>query len=82
MTTTGLFTRLSSLFLLRLEETNMVVYKLYRHDQTEKPYLIGILPERRKDPERITGESVLNWGREVIGEKSNIHDLFFVPMEM
>ena len=26
----------------------MVVYKLYKHDQTEEPHLIGILPERGK----------------------------------
>jgi hypothetical protein len=43
----------------------MVVYKLYRHDQAEEPHLIGILPERRKDQERITDESILNWGKEV-----------------
>jgi hypothetical protein len=59
----------------------MVVYKLYKHDQAEKPHLIGILPERRKDPERITEESVLNWGKEVIGENSDTNNLYFVQME-
>ena len=61
---------------------NMVVYKLYRHDQAEKTHLIGILPERRKDRERITEESVLNWGKEVAGESSEINNLYFVQMEM
>ncbi len=60
----------------------MVAYKLYKHDQTEEPHLIGILPERRKDRERITEESVLNWGKEVTGENSDINDLYFIPMEM
>jgi hypothetical protein len=60
----------------------MVVYKLYKHDQTEEPHLIGILPERRKGPERITEESVLNWGREVTGESSDFNDLYFIQMEM
>jgi hypothetical protein len=60
----------------------MVVYKLYKHDQTEEPNLIGILPERRKDRERITEESILNWGKEVTGEKSDINDLYFVQTEM
>ena len=60
----------------------MVVYKLYKHDQEEKPHLIGILPERRKDRERITEESILNWGKEVTGEKSDINDLYFIQMEM
>jgi hypothetical protein len=60
----------------------MVVYKLYKHDQTEEPHLIGILPERRKDRERITEESVLNWGKEVTGENSDINNLYFVQLEM
>ena len=60
----------------------MVVYKLYRHDQKEEPHLIGILAERRKDQERITEESVLNWGKEVAGESSDINNLYFVQMEM
>ena len=60
----------------------MVVYKLYKHDQIEEPHLIGILPERRKDQERITEESVLNWGKEVTGENSDINNLYFVQMEM
>ena len=60
----------------------MVVYKHYKHDQREEPHLIGILPERRKDQKRITEESVLNWGKEVTGEKSGINNLYFVQMEM
>jgi len=60
----------------------MVVYKLYKHDQAEEPHLIGILPERRKDQERITEESVMNWGKEVTGEKSDINNFYFVQMEM
>lgn len=61
---------------------HMVVYKLYKHDQAEEPHLIGILPERRNDPERITEESVLNWGKEVAGESSDINNLYFVQLEM
>ena len=60
----------------------MVVYKLYRHDQTEESHLIGILPERRKDQKRITEESVLNWGKEVTGENSAFNDIYFIQTEM
>jgi hypothetical protein len=45
----------------------MVVYELYLYDEMKGYELIGILPERRKDPKRITKESVLNWGRMVLG---------------
>ena len=70
------------MFLLTQEGMNVVVYKLYKHDQTEEPHLIGILPERRKDQERITEESVLNWGKEVVGEDSDINNLYFIQTEM
>jgi len=60
----------------------MVVYKLYKHDQTEEAHLIGILPERRKDPERITEESILNWGKEVMGENSDNNEIYFIQTEM
>ncbi len=49
----------------------MVAYELYLHDGIKEDELIGILPERRKDPNRITKESVLKWGRKVIGDSSN-----------
>ena len=40
----------------------MVAYELYTYDKMNRYKLIGILPERRKDPKRITRESVLKWG--------------------
>ena len=52
----------------------MVAYELYLQDGIKGDKLLGILPERRKDPNRITKESVLNWGRMVLGDgvKQNI----------
>jgi len=41
----------------------MVTYEVYSYDKMKGYELIGILPERRKDPKRITKESVLKWGR-------------------
>jgi hypothetical protein len=60
----------------------MVAYKLYKHDPLEKAYLVGILPERRKNQKRITEESVLNWGKEVIGDPSDRDSLYFVQIEL
>jgi hypothetical protein len=74
--------RVESSLLQEKEKIDMIVYRLYKHDQTEEPNLIGILPERRKDRKRITEESVLNWGKEVTGESSDIYSLYFVQMEM
>jgi hypothetical protein len=40
----------------------MVAYEFYLKDPEGNKSLIGILPERRKDPERITQKSILRWG--------------------
>ncbi len=41
----------------------MRAYEVYWRDAIEGLHLIGIIPERRKDPERITEESIMNRGR-------------------
>ena len=41
----------------------MVAYEFYLNDPEGNESLIGILPERRKDPKRITQQSILRWGR-------------------
>ena len=41
----------------------MVAYEFYLNDSEGNKSLIGILPERRKDPRRITQKSILKWGR-------------------
>ena len=41
----------------------MVAYEFYMNDSEGNKRLIGILPERRKDPKRITQKSILRWGR-------------------
>jgi hypothetical protein len=40
----------------------MVAYEFYLNDSEGNRSLIGILPERRKDPKRITQKSILKWG--------------------
>ena len=55
----------------------MVAYELFSYDEKNGYNFIGILPERRKDPKRITKESVLNWGRMVIGSNTCDKKIFF-----
>ena len=59
----------------------MVAYEFYCRDETEKVHFIGILPERRGKPERITSDSIMNWGRKVIGDPSDLNDIYFVQVE-
>ena len=46
----------------------MKAYEFYWQDKEEKEHFLGILPERRQIPDRITEESILNWGRVILGE--------------
>ena len=59
----------------------MVAYEFYWRDETGKERLIGILPERRKNPERITKESALNWAWKVIGGRTDVSDIYLVRVE-
>jgi hypothetical protein len=64
-----------------VEELGMLAYELYWLDETKKTHFIGILPERRKKPERITQNSILNWGKLVIGDDAIAKDIYFVKVE-
>ena len=56
----------------------MVAYEIYWRDEIGDIHLIGILPERRKDPKRITDESIINWGRKYFGMNGNDEDISFI----
>jgi len=58
----------------------MTAYEFYWRDSTEGYYLLGILPERRRVPERITRESIMNWGRMILGDTLDLSNLSFVQV--
>ncbi|OGP88840.1 MAG: hypothetical protein A2156_07555 [Deltaproteobacteria bacterium RBG_16_48_10] len=60
----------------------MVAYDFYCLDEIGNSHSIGILPERRKDPERITRESVTNWGKLILGEDAHLNHLFYVQVKI
>ena len=61
----------------------MVAYKFYLHDgDMEEFNLLGILPERRKDPLRITWESIVKWAKLVAGNSVDIDNMYFVQIEI
>ncbi len=55
----------------------MVAYELFSYDEKNGYSFIGILPERRRNPKRITKESVLNWGRMILGSNADGKKIFF-----
>ena len=56
----------------------MVVYKFYLRDAIKGDIFLGSLPERRKNPQRITIESIINWGRKYFCKNSKNEDIFFI----
>jgi len=58
----------------------VVAYRVFSYDEKNGYEFIGVLPERRKDPKRITKESVLNWGRMILGNNTDGKKIFFKCM--
>jgi hypothetical protein len=57
----------------------MVAYEFYWHDVIKgRDNLIGILPERRKNSERITEESIMNWVKKVIGDEEDVRHILAI----
>jgi hypothetical protein len=56
----------------------MFVYKFYLRDAIKGDIFLGSLPERRKNPQRITEESIINWGIRYFGKNGKDGDIFFI----
>lgn len=59
----------------------MTVYEFYWRDDEGREHLLGILPERRKTPERISKESIMNWGK-IIANNIDINKIYFIKVEI
>jgi hypothetical protein len=60
----------------------MTAYEFYWRDAIEGYHLIGILPERRRTSERVTRESIMNWGKIILGETLDPSHLSFVQVSI
>jgi len=58
----------------------MVAYKFYHRDEIGEIHLIGVLPERRRDINRITDQSILNWVEKVVGD--GVKNIFFIQVKI
>jgi len=62
----------------------MIAYEFYRRgsDWESEDRLIGVLPERRKAPERITYHSIMNWTKFLVSPEEILTDrIYFVRIE-
>jgi hypothetical protein len=59
----------------------MLIYEFYWRDEAGRDLFIGILKERRKNPQRITEESILNFGKKLLDHPMEDGDLYFYISE-
>ncbi len=60
----------------------MTAYEFYWLDDTKGYELLGVLPERRRNPARITDKTLLGWADKLFGNKFGTKDFYFVKVMM
>ena len=56
----------------------MEAYEFYWYNPVKGHELLGVLPERRKNSERITQKSVMGWAVNIFGDNLGTEDIYFV----
>jgi hypothetical protein len=64
------------------ESADMTAYEFYSCDDFGELNFIGILPERRIDPKRITHDSIINWAWKLLGEESGVNNIFYSTVNL
>jgi len=60
----------------------ITAYEFYRRIRNGEGRFIGTLPERRKDPERITYASIMNWPKNIVPEDVLNGRIYFVLVKI
>jgi hypothetical protein len=60
----------------------MKVYEFYWDDEKGVSHLIGTLPERRKNPKRVTKNSVMNWVKNFLGDNGAVKNIYFIKADV
>ncbi len=58
----------------------MEAYEFYWLNPTGGYQIIGVLPERRKNPTRVTQQSIMNCGERIFGKELDTKDIFFIQV--
>ena len=58
----------------------MIAYEFYWLDPSGRHQIIGVLPERRKHPERLTRESIKHWGEKFFSNNLDVKDIFYIQV--
>jgi hypothetical protein len=64
-----------------MDNQKKFAYEFYRRVPCGEDRLIGVLPERRRDPTRITHQSIMKWARILAPEDFLRDQVYFVRVE-
>ena len=59
----------------------ITAYEFYRRVRNEEDQFFGTLPERRKDPKRITHASIMNWAKIIVPEDIFNDRVYFIRVK-
>jgi hypothetical protein len=68
-----------------MNDSKITAYEFYRRVGNGRDHFVGVLPERRKDPARISEDSILQWARllfSAMGEEEFKRDVYFLPVKI
>jgi hypothetical protein len=63
----------------------ITAYEFYRRTGNGQDHFVGTLPERRKDPKRITEDSITNWARLLLWQMKDEEfkrDVYFLEVQI
>jgi len=60
----------------------MFVYRIYYFEEEDKIRFIGLLAEKRKNPKRITKESIFNYVRAILGHEANEDKIYYFQVTL
>ena len=60
----------------------MVAYEYYWRNEMRGYELLGVLPERRKDIDRVTAKSIIGLGKKFWGDHVDIDSILFIRISI
>ena len=60
----------------------ITAYEFFRRERNKEDRFIGALPERRKDPQRITHASIMNWAKIIVPEDVLQDRIYFIKVKI
>ena len=60
----------------------MIAYEYYWRNDMRRYELLGVLPERRKDIDRVTTKSIIGFGKKFWGDNVDMDNILFIRISI